>query len=423
MAASTETTRLPIIKNVQITSSSKADSEHGGDNKEGMAGTKRKGETRQASSLLASFGLGSLRRQPLPGDVYERPYTCSANQPRPLGLLPSHRDKLETMRALVSILSPLPVSAPVYSTRTLLERAAPVGKGPVDTKGAEPQTDSQKQSAEGYQSATAAGVIAAVSVHNQSHQATQDTSTPGQPVAACPNPSPLPFRLPSKTLQEAASNSSDPDPDTNLTGGVQATRETPLGLPPIQRIRINGEEASAADQRPTTATTEDPEYVDTLAKCDIQQYGLPGSCTVAPPRPDGPSNGRQPKDNGGEATQSKTKKAPVQRGGEKGGLTLLSGGKESSKSRRYVIVLFILISIIVTLYLLFVLQGKSRSPVCQLHRASPTLQPFLPRRPQGSSRLRALRAVSPEGRAVLPVQGTAHRRGVHHFGRHRARRR
>ena len=324
MATFTETPRLPVIRNLQISYSSKTTSARGGDNTVDRESLDNSDGTRdkKASSLLASFGLGLLQRQPLPGDVYQRPYTSSANQPRPLGLLPSRRGRLQAMRELASPFFPPPVSAPVHSTRKVTEgsRAVPLELGEGVVTGG-PRAESTQSYAE-----RAVGGITAVSVNRQQAAGEDATAQNSTPRSGTNGALALPFRLSSQNV---------PHNSASTIPVVQPS----LVLPPIHQP--DGEDASTSRQ-PITVTIEDREYIDTLAKCDIQEYGLSESVAdhYRNPRqsPTGqPLSGKQPMHSQGDGwsdmKHSRAFSNPNPSGGG-GNVSLSPSSKRASKLGR-----------------------------------------------------------------------------------------
>ena len=194
----------------------------------------------EAASFLAGWELGTLQRvtQPRPGDVYHHPHTVK--QPRPLGLLPDRGARLDTLRELTKILSPAPpASAPAiayHRNRTAQESAQDMQTNSVllEEKGSTKPSASDVQPQEGLISATVSGKPGVSSTVSKPSKPTRDSNSPG-----------ILFRHPGKDNKGAATQSQLPE-----------NQHTPL---PVAALKEQ---------------VDDHEYMDTLAKCNIKEYGL-----------------------------------------------------------------------------------------------------------------------------------------------------
>ena len=194
---------------------------HENESKEKNAGSK-------ASSYLASFGLGCVQKQPRPGDVYKRPYTSSAGLPRPLGLIPNRGTRLEALREFTKMLSLPPASAPVGSIRG----------GEKDTESA--QNNEDRKDPQDNQKLISAAVY--LSKKNAEDEKTsEDAKSSSKQDADRVDPT-VPFRL----------------------SAAQPETERPVEAPHIS----------------LPVSMDDHEYVDTLAKCNIKEYGISDPVTA-----------------------------------------------------------------------------------------------------------------------------------------------
>ena len=89
----TEATRLPAINCVQVSKEGTRKKEEGDD--VGKDGRLRALRREQATAFLAGVSLGSLQRQPRPGDVFRRSRYAPHTGPRPLGLLPERGHEID----------------------------------------------------------------------------------------------------------------------------------------------------------------------------------------------------------------------------------------------------------------------------------------------------------------------------------------
>ena len=88
-----ETTRLPIIDCAQV--SKQSESKKGGGEENAAPQERGSSKSEEVAAFLASVRLGSLERQPRPGDVYRRSYYAPSSHSRPLGLIPDRGDALD----------------------------------------------------------------------------------------------------------------------------------------------------------------------------------------------------------------------------------------------------------------------------------------------------------------------------------------
>ena len=234
---------LPVIGSLQVTYAEKEDPETPKNDEEKGEEEKKEqsnvANLTKAASFLAGLELGTLRRvnQPRPGDVYHRPQTMSlAKQPRPLGLLPDRGTRLNALRELTKILSPapLPVSVPKPE---LIRRAGRRGGGGRGDEIAHPNSAHQdKEDANDGASDIHLRddlISAAVSGKPSNASASKPSVSSNSPERS--------FRLPKK------------DDIESITYQIPESHCTPL---------------------PFKDQTDDREYMDTLAKCNIKEYGL-----------------------------------------------------------------------------------------------------------------------------------------------------
>ena len=239
---------LPVIGSLQVTYAGKEHPEIPKNDEEKEEEEKKEqsnvAKLTKAASFLAGLELGTLQRvnQPRPGDVYHRPQTTSlAKQPRPLGLLPDRGTRLNALRELTKILSPAPPpvshSAP---TTQFIRRAGRGGGGGGGNEIAHP--NSVQQDKEGANDGT-------YDIHLRDDLISATVS--GKPSnAGASKPSVISnspehsFRFPKK------------DNIDSITYQIPESHSTPF---------------------PFKDQTDDHEYMDTLAKCNIKEYGLSDS--------------------------------------------------------------------------------------------------------------------------------------------------
>ena len=227
---------LPVIGNLQVSYVRKESPETLRDKDKGQKDVTKLTE---AATFLAGWELGTLQRvtQPRPGDVYHRPHTVK--QPRPLGLLPDRGAKLDTMKVLTKILSPAPpASAPAiafHRDKTAEERIE-------STQNAQP--NSVVQDIEGTKQNDV-----------QRHEGLISAKVSGKPGPV----SSTVFKPIKPTTDSNSLGNSFRHPENKGT-------TTQSKLPENEHIPL-----------PVAAVKEqadDHEYMDTLAKCNIKEYGL-----------------------------------------------------------------------------------------------------------------------------------------------------
>ena len=120
-----ETTRLPIIDCAQV--SKQGESKKGGGEEKNDAAPQERGSSKseEVAAFLASVRLGSLERQPRPGDVYRRSYYAPSSHPRPLGLIPDRGDALDGFSRLLG----LPPIFPTDRLQHVANAAGDAGSG------------------------------------------------------------------------------------------------------------------------------------------------------------------------------------------------------------------------------------------------------------------------------------------------------
>ena len=240
---------LPVIGNLQVTYAGKEhpetpknDEEKGEEEKKEQSNVAK---LTKAASFLAGLELGTLRRvnQPRPGDVYHRPQTTSlAKQPRPLGLLPDRGTRLNALRELTKILSPAPPPVSHSAPTTEFIRRAGRGGGGGNEIAQNVHPNSVQQDKEGANDGTSDFhlrddlISATVSGKPSNASASKPSVSSNSPERS--------FRLPRK------------DDIDSITYQIPESHCTPL---------------------PFKDQTDDHEYMDTLAKCNIKEYGLSDS--------------------------------------------------------------------------------------------------------------------------------------------------
>ena len=177
----------------------------------------------EAGAYLAGMRLGSLQKEPRPGEAFRRPHTSSANIPRPLGLVPDRGEKMDLLKRLSKMLSPaFPASAPAGRAR----RSKLLKTEGSDEISLSTRVFTKETKAEGTDT----------SQNNPS--AEKKAKNEPQPTV----PHSVPFRLPVSVAEKE--------------------EEDMKQLP---------KEESLLKVKPT-AEGDDSEYVDTLAKCNMKDY-------------------------------------------------------------------------------------------------------------------------------------------------------
>lgn len=228
----TDTTRLPVISSFPVSRTSGAEnSQSSSTEREEGKSSRDAAKLSKAASFLASFGLGSVsaNKQPRPGDVYKPQRAISATQPRPLGLIPD-RGRIDALKELTKLLSPLPASAPVGTYRGSERKAVREGRGCETT---------EKTVQNGRVDEEELQAVISAEVTRSSRQPKGSSKDADSPL--------LPFRL---------------------SATFQLDHFTPHGQH-VKTLEARRPEAIAKEH-----AVDDHEYVDTLAKCNIQEYGI-----------------------------------------------------------------------------------------------------------------------------------------------------
>ncbi len=233
-----------------------------------------------ASSFLARFRLGAVQKEPRPGDVYKqpqrRPCTTSAAQPRPLGLLPDRGARISVLKELTQLLSPRPAHGPASAPADVLLRGGDEGLSFDRNGGGRGEDRNTKSVLQDRLRDQESLISAAVNLKTRADEeeetehrsveenaGTKSGSSLQTERSRPPHPGGTPFRL-------SAAASSHPKTGSKLTATVKHLK--PIGLG--QDVATAQSQTTAGEPNSTLVTVEDREYVDTLAKCNIKEYGI-----------------------------------------------------------------------------------------------------------------------------------------------------
>ena len=186
-------TDLPIIHSLSVSRTGGSALERDG----------KKIVEKQASAFLSRLQLGHLQPLPKPGDVFRSP--ISPRQPRPLGLIPGHSDRLDALKKLNQLLSPWSVNQPRHVAPLFAQGEGEASLLPPDLPLV--HTQEAPEVAAGCISATVCPVQAATdpnlpTLHPMAAQSALKTSTESTA-----------YRLTRKGLSHAAPTSTNLDPD------------------------------------------------------------------------------------------------------------------------------------------------------------------------------------------------------------------
>lgn len=162
-----EAARLPAINCVQVSKEgTRKKAERDDVEKDDVSGRLRALRREEATAFLASVKLGSLQRQPRPGDVFRRSRYAPHSGPRPLGLLPERDREIDPYARLL-----FPPVRTSFLTATVTER----GRREAIEFGRQGYNDRQEHGTE---------VSSSDSLHSFRHPAGPDTRRRLQPATA-----------------------------------------------------------------------------------------------------------------------------------------------------------------------------------------------------------------------------------------------